>query len=497
MTDEDWGPALEDLAARRAAARAMGGADKLAKHRGSGKLDARGRIDALVDQGSFTEVGALIGGGLPADAFVAGVGSIAGRPVAVGAEDFTVAGGSIGPGASSKRFRIAELALQERMPLVMLLEGAGHRPPMPGDPPGRRTPGDLQQQAANSGYVPMVTGVFGPSAGHGALSAPLADFTVMTEQASIFTAGPPLVKASLGEEISKEDLGGPDIALASGVIHNLATDDTDALVQIRRWLAYLPSSAWDRPSVVDAADGPRPTPELLDLVPRNPRRGYDMARVIDVVVDPGSWFEVQPRFGPSMLTGLAHLAGQPVAIVANQPAHMAGTIDVDAAEKAAHFIQVADSFHLPIVLLTDNPGVLAGSASEKAGILRHAGRMFAAQHAATVPKIQLTLRKAYGFGSTAMGMNPFDNQTLNLAYPGVTFGAMPARGADEATGADDNTAAALREAELASGYRSAAGLSIDDIIDPADTRNAILAGLAMAHARLTGPAAPKARVGML
>ena len=338
--------------------------------------------------------------------------------------------------------------------------------------------------------------MFGPSAGHGALSAPLADFSVMTEAASIFTAGPPLVKASLGEDVTKEALGGPDVALASGVIHNGASDDADALTQIRRWLSYLPSSAWTRPARTATDDGRRDTPELLDIVPRNPRQSYDMTSVIDVVVDGGTWFEVQPQFGRSMVTGFARMAGQPVAIVANQPAHIAGTIDVDAADKAAGFLQVADAFHLPIVLLTDNPGVLAGSASERAGILRHAGRMFAVQHAVTVPKIQLTLRKAYGFGSTAMGMNPFDNQTLNLAYPGVTFGAMPARGADDATGADADTAAALREAELASGYRSAGGLSIDDIIDPAQTRNAILAGLAMAKARLTGPVEPKARVGI-
>ncbi len=319
----------------------------------------------------------------------------------------------------------------------------------------------------------MATAVLGPSAGHGALSAPLSDFTVMTEAASIFTAGPPLVKASLGEDITKEALGGPEVALASGVIHNLADGDAAALGHIRRWLSYLPSSAWERPTAVESNDGDRATPEILDLVPRNPRRAYDMVGVIDVVVDQGSFFEIQAGFGPSMITGLARLGGQPVAIVANQPLHLAGTIDVDAADKAAHFIQVADSFHLPLIMLTDNPGVLAGSASEKAGILRHAGRMFAAQHLATVPKIQLTLRKAYGFGSTAMGMNPFDNQTLNLAYPGVTFGAMPARGADDATGADADKAAALREAELASGYRSAGGLSVDDIIDPRDTRSVL------------------------
>jgi len=495
----DWGPVLGDLAERRLAAQSMGGAEKLAKREASGALDARSRLAALLDDGSFIEIGSLTGP-LPADAFIAGIGTIDGRPVAAGAEDFTVAGGSIGAGASSKRYRLAELARQERMPLVTLLEGAGHRPPLPGDPPSKRGPNDLQAQAEASGYIPMATAVMGPSAGHGALTAPLSDFTVMTDAASIFTAGPPLVKASIGEDLTKEELGGPQIALASGVIHNRAADDLEALAQIRRWLAFLPNSAWEHPPGpnADGPDtGPRPVSALTDLVPRNPRRAYDMAAVIAEVVDAGSWFEVQPEFGASLLTGLARLGGQSVAIVANQPLVRAGTIDVDAADKAAHFVQVADSFHMPLLFLTDNPGVMAGSAAERAGILRHAGRMFAAQHAATVPKIQLTLRKAYGFGSSAMGMNPFDNQTLNLAFPGVTFGAMPSRGADDATNADEAGRAALREAELASGYRSAEGLSVDDLIEPAQTRNMILAGLRTSANRRNTPAAPKGRVGNL
>ncbi len=218
-----------------------------------------------------------------------------------------------------------------------------------------------------------------------------------------------------------------------------------------------------------------------------------MKEVIAAIMDDESFFQVQPAFGQSIITGFARLGGRSVAIVANQPLHLAGSINVDAADKAAQFIQVADSFHIPLIFLTDNPGVLAGSGSEKAGILRHAGRMFMAQHHATVPKIQLTLRKAYGFGSTAMGMNPFDGQTLNLAYPGVSFGAMPARGADEATGADDETKEALREAELSSGYRSASALSVDDIIDPVDTRNVLLDGLEIASVRLDGAVQPKAR----
>jgi acetyl-CoA carboxylase carboxyltransferase component len=317
----------------------------------------------------------------------------------------------------------------------------------------------------------------------------------MTDTASIFTAGPPLVKASLGEDVTKEDLGGPAVALASGLIHNHASSDEDALAQIRQWLSYLPSSAWQQPPIEEDAEGDRATPELVEMIPTNPRHPYDMAAVIVTVMDTGSFFEIQPGFGPSMITGFARLSGQPVAVVANQPQHLAGTINVEAAEKATHFIKVADSFHVPLIFLTDNPGVLAGSASEKAGILKHAGRMFTAQHAATVPKIQLTLRKAYGFGSTAMGMNPFDNQTLNLAYPGVSFGAMPARGADEATGADEQTRAALQQAEEESGYRSASALSVDDIIEPAETRSKLLQGLTISSARLQGTVGPKARIG--
>ena len=289
------------------------------------------------------------------------------------------------------------------------------------------------------------------------------------------------MKASIGEDVTKDELGGPGVALASGLIHNLADDDHEALEQIRRWLSYLPSSCDAPPPDIVATDGHRPVPELLDLVPRNPRQAYDMADVIDVVVDHGSFFAIGERFGPSMLCGLARLGGRAVAVLANQPRHLAGAIDADAADKATAFLGVADAFGLPLVLLTDNPGVLAGTAAERSGILRHAAAMYGAQRRFRHPKFQITLRKAYGFGSTAMGMNPFDGQTLNLAFPGVTFGAMPARGADDATGADDAGRAALRAAELASGYRSAAGLSVDDLIDPRETRDVLLRGLALAR----------------
>jgi acetyl-CoA carboxylase carboxyltransferase component len=332
-----------------------------------------------------------------------------------------------------------------------------------------------------SGRVPIVAAVLGVSAGHGALGAPLADYSLMTADSVIFAAGPPLVRAALGEDVTKDELGGADVALASGLIHDVADDEGTALDQIRSWLSYLPSSAWNVPPA--RAAGSAPDRDVLEIVPVNPRRAYDMVELIEALVDHRSWFEVQQRFGRSMVTGLARIAGRSVAIVANQPDHMAGTIDVEAADKAAHFVGVADRFHVPLLFLTDNPGVLAGSTSERAGILRHAGRLFAVQHSATVPKVQVTIRKAFGFGSTVMAMNPFDNQTLNLAWPGVTLGAMPARGAGDAVGADESERAVMAQAELDSTYRSAANLSVDDVIDPRETRRLLVEAFALAAAR--------------
>jgi acetyl-CoA carboxylase carboxyltransferase component len=394
----------------------------------------------------------------------------------VGAEDFTTLAGSIGPGGNSKRYRIAELAVRDKVPLVMLLDGAGFRPT--GGHYGR-TPTDLLAQTQCSGKVPTVAAVLGPSAGHGALVAPVCDFRIMSGNGTIFTAGPPVVKESTGEDISKEDLGGPDVALPSGVIHNVAEGDEAVLDDIRRYLAYFPPSAWSYPP--SRPDGrttePRETPELLDIVSRDNRRVYDMRAVLDVVFDDPDWFEVQPRYGRAIICALAHLGGHPVAIVANQPQVLAGSIDADAADKAAHFILVADSFHLPIVFLADNPGMLPGSRSERTGVLRAGGRMFAAQTAATTIKLHVTLRKAYGFGSMVMSLLGFDHQSATFAYPGATMGAMSAAALSRATHAGEDVSAKLRDAELQASFRSAEGMGFDELIDPRETRDALLASL--------------------
>ncbi|WP_127783188.1 carboxyl transferase domain-containing protein [Rhodococcus sp. X156] len=505
-----WGPLLDTLARRQAAARVMGGPEKLARYRATGRVDARARVQALLDTDTFVELGALAGDGtasadkpVPADAFVAGSGLVDGRPVLVGSEDFTVAGGSIGTAAATKRARIAALAQQERVPLVMMLEGAGHRATNALHP-HRPAPNDLQALSELAGLVPTVAVVTGPSAGHGALAAPMSDYVVMVDgDASLFTAGPPLVAASLGEQVSKEELGGPAVhAVASGLAHAVAADVEEALELTRTYLSYFPTNAWSRTPDAGPAEGnddvgERVLEELLDLVPPNPRRPYDMHAVLAELVDEDSLFEVQPQHGPSMITALARLGGTAVAIVANQPLVLAGALDVAAASKAARFIECTSAFHLPLVQLADNPGVLAGSASERAGILRAAARMFAAQHRAGVPKLHVTVRKAFGFGSSVMGQNAFDAQTVSLAFPDAMLGGIPAAVGGATAKEDAGTQQALVDNEAAGPWRLASTVTYDDVIDPRQLRNALLAGLRLAQGRRSAPVGPVQRTGYL
>ena len=492
-----WKEVVEDLARRREVSRAMGGEERLRKHHDGGKLDARQRIAHLLDDGSFLELGTLVGGSdAPADAVVMGSGRIDGRPVMVAAEDFTVKAGTISAAANAKRHRVAEIAASDRVPLIMILEGAGYR--ADGKPHVAPAPTDMLAQARCSGRVPMVTAVLGASAGHGALIAPVSDFAVMSSHASIFTAGPPVVYESMGEQITKEDLGGPRVALRSGLVHNGADDDRAALDLVRTYLRYFPTSAWSYPpDVTGGDDGPRLVSEILDIVPRNGRRVYDMHEVIDVVFDADSCFEVQPDFGRPIITALCRLGGHPVAVVANQPRALAGSIDADGADKAAHFITVADSFHLPLVFLSDNPGVLPGSKSEQQAILRKGARMYVAQTVATAPKFEVTLRKAYGFGSMVMGMLRFDSQSAVFAFPGVTLGAMGASAMSRARGSDEDEAEMLRAQEMQASYRTAKSFGIDELIDPREIRNVLLHSLERALQRRQAPAEPVARIGIM
>ena len=484
-----WDEVLAVLERRRGASHAMGGADRVDRLMTQrGKLDARSRLALLFDEGSFRELGTLVGGEqVPADALVAGHGTIHGRRAIAAAEDFTVLGGSIGSGSMAKRNRVCEIARAERIPLVFLLDGAGHRLTETG--PIGRAPSDLIGLAECSGEIPMVCLVLGASAGHGALTSPLSDFTIMTEAGSMFTGGPPLVKAAIGEDVTKEELGGPKVcAEVAGTAHNVAPDDPSAIEMARRYLSYMPQSRHGAAPRREGPDaGPRLVEEMLDLVPLDARKPYKMRKVIARVVDEGSFLEVQPRYGASLVTGLAFLGGQAVALVANDPSVRSGSVDSAAAIKGMDFIETANAFHLPLVFFADNPGVLAGTKAEREGILKWGGKMFLAQHRATVPKLHVTFRKAFGFGSTVMAQNPCDDQTLVVSLPGVTMGAMPAASGGRSAKLDDDTQQEVEARQEAGPWEMAAAMTYDEVIDPREIRNVLISGLELAAGRLSRP----------
>ncbi|MGE4609753.1 MAG: carboxyl transferase domain-containing protein [Myxococcota bacterium] len=478
-----WDPYLEELERRLRASRAMGGGERIGRLMTQrGKLDARTRISLLFDEGTFAELGALVGGEqAPADALVAGFGRVEGRTVMTAAEDFTVLGGSIGSGSMAKRYRVCQLALQERVPLVFMLDGAGHRLT---DTGGGRTPNDLLALADCSGNVPMLCLVLGASAGHGALTSPLSDFTVMTESASMFTGGPPLVKGALGLDVTKEELGGARVCEQAGTTHNLAADDPAAIALARRYLGHFPQSRWDPAPRREGPDaGLRRLDSILDLIPPEDRKPYRMSRVLTLLCDDGDFLEIQPGYGQSLITALAFLGGRAVAIVANEPWVRAGALDSAAAIKATDFVETADRFGLPLVFLADNPGVLAGPRAEREGILKWGGKMFQAQRRAQVPKLHVTLRKSFGFGSTTMAQNPFDAQTLTLAFPAVTMGSMPAGAGGRSANLDADTQAQVESVQLGGPWGMAAGMIYDNVIDPRDLRNALIGGLELASHR--------------
>ncbi|MCG8587806.1 MAG: carboxyl transferase [Proteobacteria bacterium] len=476
----EWSAILKELDDRTRAAQGMGGPERIARQRERGRLNARERVEKLCDPGTFFELGTLAGGAhpgghapVPTDALVGGTGRIDGHPVVIAAEDFTVLGGSIGHANAAKRLRLASLALQERRPLVLMLDGAGER--------ATNTlerypfaPNDLQVVADLVGRIPVVTLVLGTSAGHGALTGMFADLIIAAEGACLFTAGPPLVRAATGQTVSAEELGGARIhAEESGVVHNLAATEDEAIEMARRFLSYL---SGETPNGTARASARRELEDLTAVVPANPSRPYDMRDVLERLVDAGSLFELQPRFGAAIVTCFARIGGRAALIVANQPQVMAGAITREAAEKATHFLRVARSFELPVVFLADNPGVLSGPEAERAGTLRAAAQMYSAQRALRGPKIHVTLRKAFGFGSSLMGMNPFDGQTLTLAFPAISLGGVPAQGGADAAHASRADREKLQELQ-AGAWRPADNGSFDRVIDPRQLRNELIRAL--------------------
>ena len=484
---EGWQALLAELTDRTSRAEAMGGEERVRRQHARGRQTARERIAAFCDPGSFTEFGALAGGCDPAggepvaaDGLVGGTGRILGRTVVLLAEDFTVHGGSIGHPNAAKRARLVRLAAEEPFPLVLMLDGAGER----ASNANQRypvAPSDLQLLADLKGRVPVVCLVLGHSAGHGALTGMFADLIIMAKGAALFTAGPPLVEAALGLVLDPEELGGAVMhTRESGVAHNLANSEQEAIDQARYFLSLLPARAAG-PLPVDEAPAEPGTPgeALLDIIPSEIHRSYDIREVIDAVADRQSFYELQPDFGRSLVVGLARVAGIPSLIVANQPAVQSGAITREAALKAAHFLAMGSDFGLPLLSLVDNPGVMPGPDAERAGVLRAAADMFAAQRRYRGRKLVVTLRKAFGFGSSVMGMNPWDRQAISLALPGVSLGGVPASGAALATGTDSVQLAASQSGA----WVPADAMAFDRVIDPRALRSEVVGALCRGRLR--------------
>lgn len=478
-----WQSLLAELTARTEAAQAMGGETRIARQHERGRLTARERIAEFCDVDSFREIGALAGGNhpggqppVPADGLVGGTGKVLGRQVVLMVEDFTVQGGSIGHANAAKRSRLVRLAAEESLPLVMMLDGAGER----ASNSAERypvAPSDLQLLADLKGQVPILCLVLGSSAGHGALCGMFADFIVMLRDSAMFSAGPPLVQAATSVEVSADALGGAEIHTSeSGVAHNLADSEQEAFDQVRYVLSMLPQSAGAELPVLEPPTQSREQDGLLDVIPTAANQAYDIHEVIDLLTDPDSFFELQPRYGASLVIGLARFAGTPCLVMANQPAVLAGAVTSEAAAKATHFLTVASSFGLPLVSLVDNPGVMPGPEAERSGVLREAAAMFAAQRSYRGRKIIVTLRKAYGFGSSVMGMNPWDRQVISLALPTVNLGGIPAIGGAEAAGADAEQAKQM-VASQSGAWVPADAMAFDRVVDPRHLRGDIVDAL--------------------
>jgi len=293
----------------------------------------------------------------------------------------------------------------------------------------------------------------------------------------------------------------------NGVCHNIVTDEREAFALVRKYLGFLPSNAWSVPPRRVATNdwgandvvinGRRGLPDILHIVPRDGSRAYDMRRVIEQIADDAAdVIEIQPLFGKSLLTYFARLNGYAVGVVANQPQILAGAITADAAEKAAHFLDVCNAYHVPVVFLADNPGVMSGSQAERAGTLRAAARMYAAQSRLTVPKLHVTLRKAFGFGSSLMAMNPFDAQTVTYAFPGISLGGMPALGGGNAARLEKDTQAQLQQAQQSGSWNAGDTMAYDEIIDPRELRNALLDGLLLCSERMKLAVVPTTTTGV-
>ncbi len=492
---------VAQLAAEKDRIRQMGGEAKIEKQHGRGKLTARERLALLFDDGAFFEVGILgtqmgpWGKDKPAaDAVVCGIGEVDGRMVASAAYDFTVKGGSIGHVGEIKVARLRELALRCRMPMVWFIDSAGARiDPMGQDPDMISTfagTGYLfQEEVVMSGVVPLVSAMVGPGAAGTAYIPGLADFVPMVKKiGSMALAGPPLVKAVTGETVSEQELGGSKVhTTLSGVGDVQVKDDAACVAMIKDYLSYMPSHCKEKPPIIPCDDPvDRADDELLNIVPPEQRKPYDMYKILERVVDHGTYLDIKPKWAKPIITCLARIGGYPCGIVANNPRQTGGVLDGDCADKAAHFMQICDAFNIPLVFFQDVPGFMVGQRVEHAGIIRHGAKMLHVMASATVPKLTVVVRKAYGAGYYVMCGRAYEPDLL-VGWPGSEISVMGAEGMVGIAGPKifggkepaPEVKAGLVQAIQGniSIDKSAAWGYVDDVIDPRDTRKVLAQGL--------------------
>ena len=501
---------LDRLDRMRAEAQLGGGAVRVDQQHERGKLTARERLDLLLDPGSFVELDAFVTHratefGLAdthilGDGVVTGHGTIDGRLVFVFSQDFTVFGGSLSEAYAEKICKIMDLAMKVGAPVVGLNDSGGARIQEGVASLGGYAEIFLRNVLA-SGVVPQISVVMGPCAGGAVYSPAMTDFTIMVEGTSyMFVTGPNVVKAVTHEEVDAEFLGGAlTHTTKSGVAHLAARDEADALDAVRRILAHLPQNNLAEPRRVEPTDPADRMDLALDrVVPDDPRQPYDMRDVIGKVVDDGAFLEIQPGLAPNILIGFARLGGRSVGIVAQQPAILAGALDIDASVKAARFVRTCDCFNVPVVTFVDVPGVLPGVAQEHGGIIRHGAKLLYAYCEATVPKITVITRKAYGGAYDVMSSKHIRGD-MNFAWPTAEIAVMGADGAvsiifkDAIAAAEDPVAERQRlvaeyEAEFANPYIAASRGYVDDVIRPSETRPRLIRALeVLADKRDTNP----------
>ncbi len=515
------GPSSRDLgevvADARAALMDEARPDAVAKRRSQNMGTARERIGELVDEGSFCEVGALVQPDrsnelnhdlvAPADGAIVGSGRLGAREVCLVAQDFTIHGGSIGAVADRKMGRMLHRAADRGLPMVMLLEGGGHRiqDGMNASHFAAASP-VFHDLSRLSGWVPNVVAVMGQGFAGPTAYAALADFVVMVRgQSTMGIAGPALVKAGIGEDISKEELGGAERQADQNGIADLAVDsEADCFHAIRKFLSYLPQNAGEPPPRQPCDDPTdRRDDRLFDLVPANRRKVYDMRKVVEVLADAESVFELKPGFARNILTCFARLGGRPVGFLANQPFHKAGVLDAAACEKAAHFVALCDAFGLPLVSLIDIPGMSIGSAAEDTGLGRRSGRLFFEMGVATIPRVSVVLRKGYGGGYYAMAGGRGFEADAAYAWPTAEICAMSIEGAVDVAyareyGADADPGEARRRIverirSQTDALSAAGGFGIDDVIDPRWTRQFLIETFDSCPARRPDRSPPRVR----